>query len=149
MKSKLTGVDVSRQSQNHTIIKSEMEYNDADPFFMKGVPKPTLLARGKYKGYPFSVINVHGTHPCAYVYLPKERDEYPDVHGGITYTGRYPERPLLTVNTRHRKDGVWIGWDYAHSGWDYIPLIPRLGGIKWTTEEVVREVKQFIDELDQ
>jgi len=112
-----------------------------------------VLERGKYKGYEFEIIS-YGTHPCAYVCVPvghpfyeKPYDEVDvDCHWGCTYSQR-------------REDGKWwIGWDYAHfedySGvnllYESIPALKEFAndfGKKWTTDEILKEVFEVIDQL--
>lgn len=151
--SQATGKAVSRQANYFTKKLREMEYSTH-------LRKPVTLARGKYAGYPFIVIN-RGTHPTAYICLP---DMHPltgmttgkialldvlDVHGGVTYA-----EPSVSGSTI--KDRWWIGWDYAHlSQGDYMDgidevLLTRLGaGHKWTTDEILQHVKSAIAQLQK
>ena len=54
----------------------------------------TVERHGTYKNYDYLVINVHGTHFCAYVRIPKEHPFYKvpygcipiDCHGGLTFS---------------------------------------------------------------
>jgi hypothetical protein len=100
-----------------------------------------------------------GTHPCAYIELPKEHKyygkHYGDIdiwcHGGLTYASEYG---LLPKDDTNHKDGFWIGWDYSHLG-DYagyeemFPKELRTGGKRWTTEEILVEVKDAAWQLLQ
>ena len=54
------------------------------------------------------------------------------------------ERNGLSSNDYH-KDDYWIGWDYAHLG-DYCGWLNVFDstGKKWTTEEILQEVKEVI-----
>jgi len=88
----------------------EMEY--------KGKQSIDILFEGEYEKYHFVIVS-YGTHPCAYVELPKNHplygieDNYDadiDVHGGITFA-----RHLRHV-LGERGDGFYLGWDYAHVG---------------------------------
>lgn len=55
--------------------------------------KREILFEGKYRDYQFYILNL-GTHPTAYVEIPKENKLYEkdydeidiDVHGGLTYS---------------------------------------------------------------
>ena len=121
---------------------------------MKYMAKHTfdVLADDTYKGYRFFIIS-YGTHPCAYVALPKTskfygknyEDEIFDdlnfhVHGGLSYSG-------WSLHGRLKKEAYAIGWDYVHPG-DYYELSPTLFlGKKWSTVEVYEEVKEAIDEI--
>ena len=59
-------------------------------------------------------------------------------HGGITFSKKSMGGNLKNV------EGKWIGWDYAHFD-DYTDYFPY--GKKYTTEEIVREIKSIIDKL--
>lgn len=106
---------------------------------------PKVLAEGLYKGLQYCITTI-GTHPCAYVGIPKGHALYGKhydksvlnhisalAHGGLTYSER--SIPLK---------GLWnLGWDYAHYG-DYRPGISE-DGRKWTTEEILENVHEVID----
>ena len=113
-----------------------------------------ILDNGIYNGYQYWIVS-YGSHPCAYVELPKDHKYYGkdyvdipiDCHGGITYSGIHEKF----------SNGFLIGWDYGHCD-DYLYYNPTkfLGsdiqsfldsGKKWTTEEIFEEVKQVIDQL--
>lgn len=124
--------------------------------------KGEILATGDYKGFCFYVVS-YGTHPCAYVDVSntslanKDYDENNiDCHGGFTYGRDY----LSAVDTE-RANGKWyIGWNYAHYG-DYMPTshVNILGAYgeresvygkwekRWTTEEIVAECKNVINQI--
>ena len=111
-----------------------------------------------YKGCFHYCIVSFGTHPCAYVELPKEHKyygkSYEDIdgiscHGGITYISK---NGIFSEDNELHKDGFWIGWDYAHyddfSGYElsfsdsYIT-----DGKKWSTEEIFQHVEDVITQL--
>ena len=113
-----------------------------------------VLYKDKYKGYTYFIIN-YGTHPCAYVELPKDHPLYGisyidiedmydiRVHGGLTYS---TDSFLLLDNT-------WIiGWDYAHCD-DYSIFAKNCLFLhdlkKWTTEEMIDECISVIDQLEE
>ena len=115
-----------------------------------------LLCKCKYKNYNYYVLNL-GTHPTAYIEIPKENKLYRksydeiykigcdiDVHGGLTYSNN----ELMGV----KSENWFIGWDYAHYG-DYygyeetMPESIRTYGKKWTTEEIIEECKNAIDQI--
>ncbi len=123
--------------------------------------KPKLeiecLDKGTYNGIDYIVVS-YGTHPCAYIRIPETSKFYnvdcsdaPDeisdvVNGGLTWAGPLP--PKLNA-----KKGFYLGWDYAHiddfSGINFMfPPNLRTGGKKWTTEEILSEVKAAIDILN-
>lgn len=107
-----------------------------------------VLAEGSYKTYLYQIIS-YGTHPCAYVKIARNHpwfnkyydDMNIDCHGGLTYG-------------RHGHNDYWIGWDYSHYG-DYngseemFPEDVRMGGKKYTTEEIFEDVKHVIDQLEE
>lgn len=115
-----------------------------------------LLCKDKYKNYNYYVLNL-GTYPTAYIEIPKENKLYRksydeiyeigcdiDVHGGLTYS----DNELMGV----KSENWFIGWDYAHAG-DYcgyeetMPESIRTYGKKWTTEEIIEECKNAIDQI--
>ena len=111
--------------------------------------KIEVLATGYCFGLLYYILNL-GTHPTAYIKLPNNSsiDENEiDVHGGITYSEDH-----LWINDNEKLDGKFIGWDYAHFG-DYIDcgdaalnnMFPN--NKKWTTEEIVEECKNVIDQI--
>lgn len=114
-----------------------------------------VLHKGTYKGFKFAIVN-YGTHPCCYVFIPKNHKfygkSYEEInikcHGGLTYSDSE-----LVFNPLKCEDWV-IGWDYAH--WDdYMGLYeslkyPPIGSNnykKWTTKELFKEVKEVIEQL--
>ena len=117
--------------------------------------EPEILASGEHKGYNYYVLN-QGTHPCGYVEIPRDSkyfnvdyDEIPvECHGGLTYG-----RGFLVGEATIDDNRYFIGWDYAHYG-DYVGY--RIGFIeeslhtfdaKYTTEDIVRECKDVIEQL--
>ena len=102
-----------------------------------------ILDEGVYNNVKYKIVS-YGTHPCCYVFLPKGHKYYGknyddidiDCHGGLTYS-------------KEDDNSNWvIGWDYAHFD-DYT----MLSGVvypyakKWTTEEMLEEVKRVIGQL--
>lgn len=109
-----------------------------------------VLHKGEFKGFKFAIVS-YGTHPCCYVFLPKEHKYYGksydeidiDCHGGLTYSDNE-----LIFNPLINDDWV-IGWDYAHYN-DYMGYYESdsfENSKKWTTEELFEEVKQVIEQL--
>lgn len=113
--------------------------------------KREVLHTGYCLGLLFYIMNL-GLHPTAYVKIPKNHkiDENEiDVHGGITYS-----REGLWINENQQIDGYFIGWDYAHYGdyCGYEELLPkniRIGGKKWTTEEIFKDVKDVCYQIQE
>ena len=121
--------------------------------------KIEILDNGNYKGFNYYILNL-GTHPTAYIEIPKEHElfnkEYDEiykhidleVHGGLTYSKEY----LYIAEDKEIK-GWFIGWDYAHYG-DYMGYEElfieeiRTAGKRWTTEEIFEEVKRAINKLN-
>lgn len=147
-----TGKPVSRQATHFTKRLAEMDYT----VHRQNV---TVLARGKYEGYPFIVLSL-GTHPTAYVCLPeghpyfgKDYDDMDiEVHGGFTYANSFVAKSTI-------KDRWWVGWDYAHLG-DFMGYYAKGGPLaefseahghdkekKWTRDEIVDEAKNVIRQL--
>ena len=116
-------------------------------------------------GFEIAIINIRGSHPCAYVNVPKTfRDKFGDpildydawfadgAHGGFTYAGK----ELRTKD--FKREGFWLGWDYAHAG-DYTCLVDMYGNVinynpirdserKYTTEEILEHAYEVINMLD-
>lgn len=112
------------------------------------------LDEGIYMNFHYAIISL-GSHPCAYVELPREHKyhglEYDDIpiecHGGLTYSSN--DGIVFPKENENHKDGFWIGWDYAHLG-DYVynSFYSCLHEEKqWTTEEIFEEVKDVIEQL--
>lgn len=110
----------------------------------------TMLDEDIYKGFHYAIVSL-GSHPCAYVELPehhkyygKDYDEIPiECHGGLTYSS---SDGIASRNSPLRRDGFWIGWDYAHLN-DYVYRIFDHGK-RWSTEEILVEVMYVIDQLN-
>lgn len=111
-------------------------------------PARRCVAIGEYRKMLWAVMD-YGSHPCAYVRLPKghclQGKDYMDIpincHGGLTYSSS-----SLKVSAKKEIKGAWIGWDYSHYG-DYCSILPFLKGKKWTTREIVAECKSVIDQI--
>lgn len=115
-----------------------------------------ILLEGKFKNYQFYILNL-GTHPTAYIEIPKNSKLFQktydeiyemgldlDVHGGLTYASN---------ELQGIKNNSWfIGWDYAHFGdyYGYDEIFPRqfrTDDKKWTTEEIFNDVTCAIDQI--
>ncbi len=103
----------------------------------------SILDSGVYHDRKYFIISL-GSHPCAYVEFHNEfergGDEWYDTpcHGSITYDDY--------AYWDENDETYYIGWDYAHSG-DYLPY--NVFGKKWTTQEVLENVKEVIDYLNK
>lgn len=110
-----------------------------------------VIAENIYNGYHYMVIS-YGTHPCAYVELPKDHPYYNkeydsmDIacHGGLTYSN-------MNYGCKENvyKEGFWIGWDYAHYGDYTCGTFVDPDEKKWTTEEIICEAKRVIKQLEE
>ena len=118
--------------------------------------KIELLYSDVYRGYKFYIMNL-GTHPTAYVEIPKGHPLYEvdyndiyddiDVHGGLTYSSNH-----LHISNDEELTGWFIGWDYAHcddyAGYEIgMPMSICVGGKKWTTEEIDEDCKDVINQI--
>lgn len=116
--------------------------------------KIELLDSGICFGYNYYILNL-GTHPTAYVEIPKNNKYYfkdydeidIDVHGGLTYSKNY-----LRLGNQKIINGWFIGWDYAHfddfTGYELnFPIEFRMCGKKWTTEEIQADVYSVCQQL--
>lgn len=127
--------------------------------------KIELLFNDIYKNYHYYILNL-GTHPTAYIEIPKKNKLFGmdydeiynmgydiDVHGGFTYSSDH-----LNISKNTTMQGSWfIGWDYAHAG-DYagyyeemesygLCSFSKINNKKWTTEEIIEECKNAIDQI--
>ena len=125
-----------------------------------GTATKEILYEDDYLGYHFLIVS-YGTHPCAYIEIPKthrwykknytdEELENIECHGGLTYTDN-----LSHVLGKEEANGRWfIGWDYAHledfqgyykydGVWGESQWKPK----KWTTQEIFNEVKKVIEQI--
>lgn len=118
--------------------------------------KIEILDTGKCCGYTYYILNL-GTHPTAYIEIPKEHKYYEKdywaidlpVHYGLTYGSN-----SLNISKDKKIKGWFLGWDYAHCD-DYcgyeegIPQYLRTNGKRWTTEEIQQEVFEACKELER
>lgn len=122
--------------------------------------KIELLDTGTFYGFTYYILNL-GTHPTAYIKIPKidkryygkdidsimEMGDIEAAHGGITYAKDY-----LYISETQKICGWFIGWDYAHvmdyGGYEeLLPKEMRTGGKKWTTEEIKDDTKKVCYEI--
>ena len=120
-----------------------------------------VLYHGVIDGVECAILNTRGSHPCAYINVPKSiLDKYDnpeldcdrwfaDCHGGFTYAGT--KAPGIDSD----EEGFWLGWDYAHLN-DYTCVVvngkvvfpPRDYEKQWTTAEVLEDVVDTIHSLE-
>lgn len=104
-----------------------------------------IVESGSHKGIGYEIVS-YGSHPCAYISLPKKHKlhgvNYQDislcVHGGLTYAEMIGD--------------FWvIGWDYAHAGdLFYQELRSELlskKGKEWTIDEIKDSIKIAIEKI--
>ena len=118
-----------------------------------------ILAKGAFQGdrgvYEWYVIN-YGSHPSCYITVPLssrffnklENDDIVrniNCHGGMTFAGE--QFPISVENIAYRVNGWVLGWDYIHDT-DYriSPLYTHEGKM-WSTEEMVDECSNVIDQI--
>jgi len=125
--------------------------------------KIEVLHDGVYEGYHYAILS-YGTHPCAYVEIPKDHpyykyntDKIEDIiscHWGITYCHNFKSNhkdASAHIYEVFGKSKV-IGWDYAHC-YDYSGTYIKRPSVyfdslkKWTTEEIYEEVIEVIKQL--
>lgn len=118
--------------------------------YLEDLKIPMLVTTGIYKGYSYYILTM-GTHPTAYIEIPKESRYYAkfyddiddiDVHGGLTYSDKrlYTDKGIF--------EGWFIGWDYNHYD-DFNLLLSKYGhaGKMWTVHEIVEECQRVIDQI--
>ena len=84
----------------------------------KDMSTPEILDEGHYKQYHYAIVSL-GSHPCAYVELPENHQFYEKFYDDI---------PIE-----------------CHGGLTYSSI--TFQGRTWSTEEILSEVKQVIDQL--
>ena len=139
----------------------EMVYRNSRDVWIGKLRFSDTLAHGYYKSFQYWIISF-GTHPCAYVEIPKEHEYFEkhydeiglDCHGGVTYSEPHlifhEYSPKYNCEVKTRITDTWIiGWDYAHLG-DYYPssVGSAMGDRKWRTEDVFNDVKYAINQLN-
>ena len=108
-----------------------------------------ILDSGIINNRKYFIIN-NGPWPCAYVQLhedeTRDRNYYENhinVHDGITFCGK---------SVKFEDDDTYIGWDYAHfedyTGFDSLKIDISIKN-KYTTEEMLEDVKQVIKQLEE
>ena len=114
-----------------------------------------LLDSGTYKGFEYYIVNRGREYPLAYIKAPDDlkiscEDPFEinldSPHGGLTFGCENAVPPLLEGIA---SKGNYLGWDYAHIGdWlGYYNPDSFMPGKKWTTEEILEQVKNTIEEL--
>ena len=105
-----------------------------------------LLDSGVHDGYEYAIVST-GSHPCAYVKLPEEHKyygvDYDDIPVKFCYGlfGLSYSYDFLAVMPSH--SGWWIGWEYP----PYFDYGGILDSIKWTTAEILDDVKDVIGQV--
>lgn len=116
--------------------------------FYQDENKKELVYHKKYRGYEYFICDL-GTHPTAYVKVPKNNKafgkDYFDldivVHGDLTYSSNE-----LKFYKYSGKYNWFIGWDYAHFG-DYTLFATFENDKKYTLDEIIEDCKSVINQL--
>ena len=122
----------------------------------KNIEWGEVLDEGSYKGLDYAIVS-KGLFPCAYVECPygiagpeDKRLKTIKVHGGFNFYGKGYWDLIFTFGRRY------LGWDYAHMDLgDYTywaekyekDCPPKDTLKKWTSQEILEEVKDVIDQL--
>ena len=120
-----------------------------------------VLCLNKYKKYDYFIVNM-GTHPTAYVRIPKTHQFYqknydycnpPHGFSGGPFT--FGDNASIFQNQLDTEipNGYYLGWDYAHLGdwlghWSDEDNI-RMGHRKYTTSEIITDCQQIIEYLEE
>lgn len=120
------------------------------PMIYKTTREIEILDEGVINNFHYCIVS-YGTHPCAYIELPEAHEYYGldydainiVCHGGLTYAS---DKGIIFDGSDNHRDGFWIGWDYAHYE-DYMALLPHIGGRRYTTEGVYRDVEDVVEQL--
>ncbi len=106
-----------------------------------------VLVKESFDGYDYLIVS-YGTHPCAYVKIPKSHPLYGknytemDIacHGGPTFSGN------LEIDSTD-PDNFYVGWDYAHAG-DYSGYNENgQQDKKYTVADILEDVDYVIYQL--
>lgn len=117
-------------------------------------------------GFKIAIVNVRGTHPCAYIEVPKKLlDElesktgdrpdccYDDWDASVHYGFTYADKDLVVGDETFVADGgFWLGWDYAHYN-DFVAMpgafyrSPRYWEITYTTKQILDDANNGIKTL--
>lgn len=114
-----------------------------------GTKEFEILDMGTYKGKDYVIVSIMGNHPCAYVNSNIDySDDYDTpAHCGFTFYGslsHWENKVTLDEETKQFFKRCFIGWDYGHAG-DYTYGFHLKDDKKWTTEEILENVKEVID----
>lgn len=136
-----------RSKDQRIDIRTEVEYKI--PKSDRPYLSSPILASGVYKGHRFKAIMSLGITPRAYVevenpYRATEAKRLQSIHGGVTFIGQ----KVKGASPHRNPEATWFGWNYGHSG-DYTPFPVSGERRKWTTAEIVDEIKTVIDELEK
>ena len=126
------------------MIKKEITYGE----------KPYIAYDDIIGGRQVFIIYM-GSHPCAYVeskidYYGERQDFTELVHWGWTFfnTLLHWKNELPGYNEEKMKK-YYIGWDYGHFG-DYAAYKDsNFGDKKWTTDEIIEEIKRAVEWLNE
>lgn len=96
-----------------------------------------------------------GSHPCAYIesninYYGKRQDFSEPVHWGFTfYDTLLHWKNELPGYDEEKMKKYYIGWDYGHLS-DYATYKNQnFEGKKWTTDEIIEEIKRAVEWLNE
>lgn len=114
-----------------------------------------LLDNGTYKDFEYYIVNHGGKYPLAYIKVPDDlkiscenpfKIDLDSPHGGLTFGCENDVPPVLEGIA---SKGNYLGWDYAYIGdWlGYYNPDSFMLGRKWTTKEILEQVKNTIEEI--
>lgn len=117
--------------------------------------KYEILAEGDFMDSHYLIVS-YFSHPCAYIFYDakhplyqKEYDEINEkidlqVNGGLTYSRMGKS---FFDGTKILPDHWCLGWDYAHCDDFFAGLTLDVPGKKWTTAEILYQVKTAINAI--
>lgn len=136
-----------------------MNNNNYVPMIYSEMFPTHILAEGAFQGdkgaYEWFVVS-YGSHPSCYITVPFdskffnkfENDDIVrniDCHGGIIFAG--DDFPVGARFVAYHVNGWVLGWDYAlNTDFKIYPLFAPNGRV-WTTEEMVDECSNVIDQI--
>jgi hypothetical protein len=118
---------------------------------------PCLIVRGRL-GALCGYVGVPKSHPCYQVPYGDVRvnGDYPDIHGGLTYSDRCRGAICHAVEPGEDDDVWWLGFDCGHSD-DVLPRMPELSesfnaiykGIGYVQSECRSLARQLIQQTQE
>ena len=118
------------------------------PMVYKKYTEIDMLHKDSYRGFEYIIVS-YGTHPCAYVHIPKSHpywdmnyDAMPIIcHEGLNYYGPLDHKPVGAMANEY-----YIGWSYDHL-YDYTGRASDTDDMKYDTVDIISDCIAVINQL--